>query len=143
MVCRNAVLKLEIRCSPILVSLAKRAGVVVEYVYAGLEQRSRKELREPARFIHDVTVDGVSRRTGVVTVLVEATVEWVRAHGAQSVLLWTAEQNSVAWALVLREIAGRVLPRKHIDTMDTEFTRGLVLRCFVEAMEARCYMHGF
>ena len=62
-------------------------------MYAGLEPRSWKELREPAGFIHDVAVDESSRRTGVATAFVEAAIEWLRAHGAPRVLLGTAEQE--------------------------------------------------
>ena len=80
----------------VIVLVAERAGVVVGYVYAGLEPRSWKELRESAGFIHDVVVEEASRRTGVATALVEAAIEWLRAQGAPRVLLWTAEQNKVA-----------------------------------------------
>ena len=86
----------------VIVFVAERAGVVVGYVYAGLEPRSWKELREPAGFIHDVAVEESSRRTGVATAMVEAAVEWLRARGAPRVLLWTAEQNSAALHLFSR-----------------------------------------
>lgn len=86
----------------VIVLVAEQAGFVVGYVYAGLEPRSWKELREPAGFIHDVAVEESSRRTGVATALVEAAIEWLRAHGAPRVLLWTAEQNSVALSLFSR-----------------------------------------
>ncbi|HVN78596.1 MAG TPA: GNAT family N-acetyltransferase [Terriglobia bacterium] len=83
----------------VVVLVAERAGAVVGYVYAGLEPRSWKELREPAGFVHDVAVDESSRRTGVATALIEAAIEWLRAHGAPRVLLWTAERNSAALSL--------------------------------------------
>ena len=86
----------------VIVFVAERAGVVVGYVYAGLEPRSWKELREPAGFIHDVAVEESSRRTGVATALVEAAVEWLRGRGAPRVLLWTADQNSAALHLFSR-----------------------------------------
>lgn len=86
----------------VIVLVADRAGVVVGYVYAGLEPRSWKELREPAGFIHDVAVEESSRRTGVATALIEAAIEWSRAHGAPRVLLWTADQNTKASALFSR-----------------------------------------
>ena len=82
-----------------IVLVAERAGVVVGYIYAALEPRSWKELREPAGFIHDVAVDESSRRTGVATALVEAAIEWLRARGAPRVLLSTAERNSAALSL--------------------------------------------
>jgi ribosomal protein S18 acetylase RimI-like enzyme len=83
----------------VIVFVAERAGFVVGYVYAGLEPRSWKELREPAGFIHDVAVEESSRRTGVATALVEAAIDWLRAQGAPRVLLWTAQQNSAALSL--------------------------------------------
>jgi ribosomal protein S18 acetylase RimI-like enzyme len=83
----------------VIVLVAERAGSVVGYVYAALEPRSWKELREPAGFIHDVAVEESSRRTGVATALVETAIEWLRAHGAPRVLLCTAEQNAVALSL--------------------------------------------
>ena len=83
----------------VVVLVAEQAGVVAGYVYAGLEPRSWKELREPAGFIHDVAVQESSRRTGVATALVEAAAEWLRANGAPRVLLWTAQQNSGALSL--------------------------------------------
>lgn len=86
----------------VVVLVAERAGLVVGYVYAGLEPRSWKELREPAGFIHDVAVEESSRRTGVATALLEAAVEWLRTRGAPRVLLWTAEHNSVAAPLFSR-----------------------------------------
>lgn len=82
--------------------VAERAGVVVGYVYAGLEPRSWKDLREPAGFIHDVAVQESSRRAKVATALVEAAIDWLRSKGAPRVLLWTAQQNSGALTLFSR-----------------------------------------
>ena len=48
----------------VIVFVAERAAIVVGYIYAGVEPRSWKELREPAGFIHDVAVGESSRRTG-------------------------------------------------------------------------------
>lgn len=86
----------------VIVLVAEQAGVIVGYVYAGLEPQSWKELREPAGFIHDVAVEESSRRTGVATELIEAAVEWLRTQGAPRVLLWTAEQNKAALPLFSR-----------------------------------------
>src|SRR6266853_433593 len=41
----------------VAVFVAERAGAVVGYVYAGIEPRSWKELRDVAGFIHDVVVE--------------------------------------------------------------------------------------
>jgi ribosomal protein S18 acetylase RimI-like enzyme len=79
-----------------VVFVAERAGAIVGYVYAGLEPISWKELRDMAGFIHDVVVEDSSRRLGIATSLVEAATDWLRAHGAPRVMLWTAEQNPAA-----------------------------------------------
>ena len=83
----------QIDRSDCVVLVAERDGQVVGYVYAGLEELSWKELRDAAGFIHDVVVDDRGRRLGVATALIEAAAEWLRAHGAPRVMLWTAEQN--------------------------------------------------
>jgi GNAT superfamily N-acetyltransferase len=82
-----------------VVLVAEHAGAIVGYVYAGLEPLSWKELRGPAGFIHDIVVDNAARRTGIATQLIAAAIEWLRAHGAPRVLLWTAAQNSDAQRL--------------------------------------------
>ena len=86
----------------VVVFVAERAGAVVGYVYAGLEPQSWKELREAAGFIHDVAVEELSRQTGVATALIDAAIEWLRAHGAPRVVLWTAEKNTGAARLFSR-----------------------------------------
>jgi ribosomal protein S18 acetylase RimI-like enzyme len=85
-----------------IVLVAERNGLVVGYVYAGLEPQSWKELRESAGFIHDIVVDDANRRTGVATTLIEAATDWLRERGAPRVLLWTAQQNAVALSLFSR-----------------------------------------
>jgi ribosomal protein S18 acetylase RimI-like enzyme len=82
-----------------VIFLAERDGAIIGYVYARLEPRSWKELREPAGFIHDVFVDESSRRLGVAQQLMEAAIEWLRAQGAPRVLLGTAEHNTAAQRL--------------------------------------------
>ncbi len=86
----------------VVIFVAEQAGTVVGYVYAGLEPQSWKELREAAGFIHDVAVDQSNRQTGVATTLIEAAIEWLRAHGAPRVVLWTAEKNAGAARLFSR-----------------------------------------
>lgn len=81
------------------VLVAERDGVVIGYVYAGLEPLSWKELRDVAGFIHDIAVDESARGTGVASALIEAAVHWLRAQGAPRVLLWSAEQNTAAQRL--------------------------------------------
>ena len=89
----------QIDRSDCVVLVAERDGQVVGYVYAGLEELSWKELRDAAGFIHDVVVDDRGRRLGVATALIEAAADWLRAHGAPRVMLWTAEQNEGAQKL--------------------------------------------
>jgi ribosomal protein S18 acetylase RimI-like enzyme len=79
-----------------LVSVAERNGVVVGYVYAGVEPLSWKELRDEAGFIHDVYVDEGARGLGIATALVEAAARWLSDRGVPRVLLWTAAPNGAA-----------------------------------------------
>ena len=80
----------------VAVFVAEQDGAVIGYVYAGLEPRSWKELREACGFIHDVAVREEGRRTGVATALIDAAVDWLRARGAPRVVIWTAAQNTPA-----------------------------------------------
>lgn len=48
----------------VVVLVAERAGAIVGYVFAGVEPRSWKELRDRAGFIHDVLVVEDARGTG-------------------------------------------------------------------------------
>jgi len=86
----------QLKEKDVVVFVAERAGAIVGYVYAGLEPTSWKELRDMAGFIHDVVVEDSSRRLGIASSLVEAATDWLRAHGAPRVMLWTAEQNPAA-----------------------------------------------
>jgi len=92
----------QLREDDVVVLVAERNSSVVGYVYAGLEPQSWKELREACGFIHDVAVDERVRRGGVATALIGAAAEWLRAHGAPRVVLWTAHQNEGAQRLFER-----------------------------------------
>jgi ribosomal protein S18 acetylase RimI-like enzyme len=83
----------------VLIVVAERAETLLGYLYAAVEPRSWKELREEAGFIHDVVVDERYRGAGVATALVEAAADWFAARGVPRVILWTAEQNAVAQRL--------------------------------------------
>lgn len=83
----------------VAVFVADRGGDVIGYVYAGLEPRSWKELREACGFIHDVAVLEAGRRTGIATALIDAAVQWLKGRGAPRVVLWTAERNQAAHRL--------------------------------------------
>ena len=92
----------ELRDDDVVVMVAEQEGVVIGYVYAGLEPRSWKELREACGFIHDVVVEERGRRSGIATALVEAAVQWLHERGAPRVMLWTAEKNEGAQRLFAR-----------------------------------------
>jgi GNAT superfamily N-acetyltransferase len=82
-----------------VVLVAEQGGQVVGYVYAGLEPRSWKELREACGFVHDLAVTEGWRRRGVGSALVEAASAWLRERGAPRVMLWAAEPNATAQRL--------------------------------------------
>ena len=86
----------------VVVYVAERGGRVIGYVYAGIEPRSWKELRDSAGFIHDVAVEPAERSSGVGSRLIETAVEWLVDHGAPRLMLWTAEQNHDARRLFER-----------------------------------------
>ncbi len=92
----------QLQDDDVAVFVAERGGEVLGYVYAGIEPRSWKELREEAGFIHDVVVDERGRRKGVAGALIQRANEWFRTRGMPRVLLWTADQNSAAQQLFTR-----------------------------------------
>jgi ribosomal protein S18 acetylase RimI-like enzyme len=92
----------QLREAEVVVLVAEQQSSVVGYVYAGLEPLSWKELREACGFIHDVVVDGRTRRSGIATALIEAASAWLRERGAPRVILWTAHQNEGAQRLFER-----------------------------------------
>jgi GNAT superfamily N-acetyltransferase len=75
---------------------------VAGYLYAGIEPRSWKELREEAGFIHDVVVDERFRGRGIAAALVERAASWFRDRGMPRMMLWTADQNPAAQRLFTR-----------------------------------------
>src|SRR5687768_1750724 len=77
--------------SDVVVFVAEQRGVVMGYVYAGIEPQSWKELRDEAGWIHDVVIDEQGRRTGLATRLIEAAAEWLASRGMPRVVVWTAE----------------------------------------------------
>jgi GNAT superfamily N-acetyltransferase len=98
----GAFLVSQLEDDDVIVLVAERDGQVVGYVYAGLEPRSWKELRDACGFIHDVAVEESRRRSGVATALIEAAVAWLKDRGAPRVMLWTAEKNAGAQPLFER-----------------------------------------
>jgi ribosomal protein S18 acetylase RimI-like enzyme len=83
----------------VVVFVAERQAEIVGYIYAGMEPLSWKELRPAAGFIHDIVVSEAARRSGVARQLLNAAVDWLRAHGAPRVMLWTSTQNTRAQRL--------------------------------------------
>jgi len=82
-----------------IVYVARREERVVGYVYAGMEPRSWKELRDRAGFLHDVVVEPDARRHGIARRLVEVAADWLESAGAPRLMLWTAERNKAAQVL--------------------------------------------
>jgi len=79
--------------------VAEQRGRIVGYVYAAIEPRSWKELRDEAGFIHDVVVDPAARRAGIATALLEAAFAWLRTRRVPRVVLGTAYVNQAAQRL--------------------------------------------
>lgn len=79
-----------------VIYVAEDEGKIVGYVFAALEPRSWKELREAAGFIHDLVVDEASRGRGIAVCLVEAASVWLEAHGVARIMLGTAARNEKA-----------------------------------------------
>jgi ribosomal protein S18 acetylase RimI-like enzyme len=92
----------QLREPGVCILVAADGDEVVGYVYAALEPHSWKELREAAGFIHDVAVAEAHRGRGIGRLLVTGASEWLRAHGAPRVMLWTAERNTGARRLFTR-----------------------------------------
>lgn len=86
----------------VAIFVAERAGAVVGYVYAGVEPRSWKELRDVAGFVHDVVVEPAARGAGIGVRLLETAAAWLLARGMPRVMLWTAERNDGAQRLFAR-----------------------------------------
>jgi ribosomal protein S18 acetylase RimI-like enzyme len=85
-----------------LVLVAESDGDVVGYLYAGIEPRNWKELREEAGFVHDILVHEDSRGAGIAQHLMDGAVEWFRQRGMPRAILWTAARNTQAHRLFER-----------------------------------------
>ena len=83
----------------IIILVAERDGELVGYTYAGVEGTDYMALRGPAGVLYDIVVDPVYRRQGVGRLLLDATVEALKARGAPRVVLSTAERNASAQRL--------------------------------------------
>lgn len=87
----------------IIILVADRNGEVIGYTYAGIEGNDYMSLRGPAGVVYDLIVDPAHRRQGVGRMLLDATMEALKARGAPRVVLSTAEQNHAAQHLFDRE----------------------------------------
>ena len=85
-----------------LVLVAEAHGAVVGYLYASIEPRNWKELRERAGFVHDILVTEASRGGGLAQALMDEAFAWMRQHNVPRVLLWTAAPNDRARRLFER-----------------------------------------
>jgi ribosomal protein S18 acetylase RimI-like enzyme len=85
-----------------VVLVAEREHQIVGYVYATLEDRSWRDLRDACGYIDDIVVRDTARRSGVATALIGAAMEWIRSRGAPRVLLMTATPNHAAQQLFAR-----------------------------------------
>ena len=88
--------------SNIIVLVAERDGEVMGYTYAGIEGMDYMSLRGPAGVLYDIVVDPAHRGHGVGRMLLDATLEALKAKGAPRVVLSTAEGNESAQRLFAR-----------------------------------------
>jgi ribosomal protein S18 acetylase RimI-like enzyme len=83
----------------VIILVAERGGEVVGYTYAGVEGNDYMSLRGPAGVLYDIVVDPAHRKQGVGRILLDATVDALKARGVPRVVLSTAEQNAPAQRL--------------------------------------------
>ena len=83
----------------IIILVAERGGEVIGYTYVGVEGNDYMSLRGPAGVLYDIVVDPAHRGQGVGRMLVDATIEALKACGAPRVVLSTAERNAPAQRL--------------------------------------------
>lgn len=86
----------------VVVLVAEENGEVVGYTYAGVEGRDYMSLRGPAGVVYDIVVDPNHRRSGVGRALLQATLDFLKSHGAPRVVLSTATRNDAAQRLFER-----------------------------------------
>jgi len=83
----------------VIILVAERDGEVIGYTYAGVEGNDYMALRGPAGVLYDIVVDPAHRGYGVGRMLLDATLEALKARGAPRVVLSTAEKNHTAQRL--------------------------------------------
>jgi ribosomal protein S18 acetylase RimI-like enzyme len=83
----------------VAVLVAEENGSVIGYTYAAVEDHDWMSLRGPAGVLHDIIVDPKYRGRGAGRLLLDATLELLRARGAPRVVLSTAARNASAQRL--------------------------------------------
>jgi ribosomal protein S18 acetylase RimI-like enzyme len=83
----------------IVILVAERGGEVIGYTYAGVEGNDYMSLRGPAGVMYDIVVDPAHRGNGIGRMLLDATMDALKARGAPRVVLSTAERNTIAQRL--------------------------------------------
>ena len=66
------------------------------YTYSGVEGNDYMALRGPSGVVYDIVVDPTHRRQGIGRMLLDATLESLKARGSPRVVLSTAERNVAA-----------------------------------------------
>lgn len=92
----------QMEADDVLLLAAEREGAVVGYLYAAIEPRNWKELRECAGFVHDIVVEEPHRARGIAEALMQAAFDWMRKREMPRVLLWTGATNDSARRLFER-----------------------------------------
>jgi ribosomal protein S18 acetylase RimI-like enzyme len=92
----------ELPRKEVVLRVAERAGAVVGYTYARLEERDWNSLLDACGALHDIWVEEEDRTAGVGAALLAATLEALRALGAPRVVLSTATPNVAAQRLFAR-----------------------------------------
>ena len=72
---------------------------MIGFTYAGLEGTDYMALRGPAGALYDIVVDPAHRGEGIGRILLDATLEKLKARGAPRVVLSTADKNVAAQRL--------------------------------------------
>ena len=80
----------------IIILAAERDDEVIGYTYSGVEGNDYMSLRGPAGVMYDIVVDSAHRKQGVGRMLLNATLEALKARGSPRVVLSTAERNVAA-----------------------------------------------
>ncbi len=86
----------------VVILVAEQDGAVLGYTYSGVEGYDYMSLRGPAGMLYDIVVDPEHRGRGVGRMLLDSTLEALKALGAPRVVLSTAERNETAQRLFAR-----------------------------------------